>query len=106
MLTDLKVLHMDRNDYYRGESTSLNLKQVSNFVCPAFRHEGSFKSVDEVPINRDPDVKGVGSQSGTPWRLVAAMLCLQVLCCCLLCCNFGDYNLDYVAATMLLFTML
>ncbi|GAB2224871.1 hypothetical protein Drorol1_Dr00005649 [Drosera rotundifolia] len=33
-----------------------------------FRNEGSFKSVDEVPINRDPDVKGVASQSGTPWR--------------------------------------
>lgn len=25
----LKVLHMDRNDYYGGESASLNLKQVS-----------------------------------------------------------------------------
>ena len=24
----LKVLHMDRNDYYGGESASLNLKQV------------------------------------------------------------------------------
>jgi RAB protein geranylgeranyltransferase component A len=27
----LKVLHMDRNDYYGGESASLNLKQVR--VC-------------------------------------------------------------------------
>jgi RAB protein geranylgeranyltransferase component A len=26
----LKVLHMDRNDYYGGDSTSLNLNQVSN----------------------------------------------------------------------------
>jgi Rab GDP dissociation inhibitor len=25
----LKVLHMDRNDYYGGDSTSLNLNQVS-----------------------------------------------------------------------------
>jgi len=28
----LKVLHMDRNDYYGGESASLNLKQV-RFAC-------------------------------------------------------------------------
>jgi RAB protein geranylgeranyltransferase component A len=26
----LQVLHMDRNDYYGGDSTSLNLNQVSN----------------------------------------------------------------------------
>jgi Rab GDP dissociation inhibitor len=26
----LKVLHMDRNDYYGGDSTSLNLNQVSS----------------------------------------------------------------------------
>ncbi|RKP28106.1 GDP dissociation inhibitor, partial [Syncephalis pseudoplumigaleata] len=25
-----KVLHVDRNDYYGGESTSLNLTKVSN----------------------------------------------------------------------------
>lgn len=25
-----QVLHMDRNDYYGGDSTSLNLNQVSN----------------------------------------------------------------------------
>lgn len=24
-----QVLHMDRNDYYGGESTSMNLKQVN-----------------------------------------------------------------------------
>ncbi|BFG35592.1 hypothetical protein CerSpe_218660 [Prunus speciosa] len=24
----VKVLHMDRNDYYGGESTSLNLNQI------------------------------------------------------------------------------
>ncbi|GJM88613.1 hypothetical protein PR202_ga04693 [Eleusine coracana subsp. coracana] len=28
----LKVLHMDRNDYYGGDSTSLNLNQAS-FLC-------------------------------------------------------------------------
>ena len=26
-----KVLHMDRNDYYGGDSASLNLTQVYNF---------------------------------------------------------------------------
>ena len=32
----LQVLHMDRNDYYGGDSTSLNLNQVSmsNEVIP------------------------------------------------------------------------
>lgn len=31
----VQVLHMDRNDYYGGESTSLNLNQVSfiSYLC-------------------------------------------------------------------------
>lgn len=28
-----KVLHMDRNDYYGGESASLNLSQVIDIIC-------------------------------------------------------------------------
>ncbi|XVF09798.1 hypothetical protein REPUB_Repub07fG0127800 [Reevesia pubescens] len=50
----LKVLHMDRNDYYRGESTSLNLIQLwkkfrGNDKPPA--HLGSSRdyNVDMIP---------------------------------------------------------
>ena len=32
-----KVLHMDKNDYYGGESASLNLKQVCRHTTPRRR---------------------------------------------------------------------
>ncbi|CAD5187300.1 unnamed protein product [Musa acuminata subsp. malaccensis] len=52
-----RVLHMDRNDYYRGESTSLNLIQARNInreqsivhVPPALLGSSREYNVDMIP---------------------------------------------------------
>ncbi|KAG5041078.1 hypothetical protein JHK85_013554 [Glycine max] len=49
----LKVLHMDRNDYYGGESTSLNLIQFElrndDFLCPPLQLWKRFRGDDKPP---------------------------------------------------------
>ena len=44
-----KVLHMDRNDYYGGDSASLNLTQVSNRRICAFETACSSSLALAVP---------------------------------------------------------
>lgn len=39
-----KVLHMDRNDYYGGDSASLNLTQVAHTAVGTDRNSSSIRS--------------------------------------------------------------
>ncbi|CAH8296964.1 unnamed protein product, partial [Eruca vesicaria subsp. sativa] len=46
----VKVLHMDRNDYYGGESTSLNLNQLWK------KFRGEDKAPEHLGASRDYNV--------------------------------------------------
>lgn len=45
MMVAMQVLHMDRNDYYGGESASLNLNQARNLRGKLWRQSVSAHAV-------------------------------------------------------------
>ena len=57
-----KVLHMDKNDYYGGESASLNLKQALSQLSP--------KRSRHCPATDAPPLSRVVMNPRAPWSVV------------------------------------
>ncbi len=71
-----QVLHMDRNDYYGGDSASLNLNQVCNHKTPTHTRVPTIVPTHPhsyYTTSRSLSVSVPASQSLHPWAPTATM---------------------------------